>query len=738
MRERLCLRCMDPNHQVRNCPLNDSSTFSRPRSLPWNGTNAQRNYNNGNNGRAYHNNNANPNFIPVANNQNFNQNQVNRANLPNANRQIPNQLPQAQGNQRPIANVNPRAQPPRARVNQVQAQPEANQEVARVHAAIEHQGPNRQYAVLQTPADYEGIKFNLLIDSGATHSFISPACVRKLSLPLLSDSKLTVELATGKQTHSSSSIGDLKFNLGGHQTEAKFRVLQLGIYDGILGMDWLIKNEAALECKSGKLRFKDRDNREVTISGNRAKPELQLVTATKLLKGFRKKQMIYAVKLNPVDKAKTTNEPEWLSEFEDIFSEELSELPPPRDVDHAIELIPGAQPVAKRPYKMSLPEAIELKEQLTQLLDQGYIKPNVSPWSAPVLFNRKKDGTLRLCIDYRGLNQSTIKNKYPIPRIDELLDRLHGSQIFTKIDLKSGYYQIRIKEEDIPKTGFNTRYGHYEFTVIPFGLTNAPATFNRLMSDIFREHLDEYVLVFFDDILVYSKNPEEHEQHVRRVLELLRQHQLFAKKSKCTFCTDKVEYLGFVISKDGVSTDPAKIEAVKNWPTPKNIREARGFLGLAGWYRVFVKSYAKIASPITATLKKTKVFLWTQASEEAFNLLKEALTSAPTLALPDFTKPFLVTTDASGQAIGGVLTQEGRPVAYESRKLRTHELNYPTHDLELLAVVHALKMWRHYLLGNSFKIKTDHKSLKWIFTQPDLNMRQRRWMELLHEYEFLY
>ena len=282
-------------------------------------------------------------------------------------------------------------------MNQVQAQPEPDQEVARVHAAIKHQGPNRQYAVLQTPTDYEGIKFNLLLDSRATHSFISPACVRKLSLPLLADSKLTVELATEKQTYSSSSIGDLKFNLGGHQIEAKFRVLQLGIYDGILGMDWLIKNEDALECKSGQLRFKDRDKRDVTISGNRANPELKLVTATKLLKFFRKKQMIYAVKLNLVDKAKTTNELEWLSEFEDIFSEELSELPPPRDVDHASELIPGAQPVAKRPYKMSFPEAIELKEQLTQLLDQGYIKPSVSPWSASVLFNRKKGGTLRLC-----------------------------------------------------------------------------------------------------------------------------------------------------------------------------------------------------------------------------------------------------------------------------------------------------------------------------------------------------
>ena len=256
------------------------------------------------------------------------------------------------------------------------------------------------------------------------------------------------------------------------------------------------------------------------------------------------------------------------------------------------------------------------------------------------------------------------------------------------------------------------------------------------MSDIFREHLDQFVLVFFDDILVYSKDPAEHEQHVRCVLELLRQHQLYAKRSKCTFCAEKVEYLGFIISKHGVSTDPAKIEAVRNWPSPKSIREVRGFLGLTGWYRVFIPGYARIASPITSTLKKTKVFEWSEDAEQAFLLLKEALISDPILALPDFAKPFLVTTDASGQAIGGVLSQEGRPVAYESRKLRTHELNYPTHDLELLAVVHALKMWRHYLLGNAFIIKTDHKSLRWIFTQPDLNMRQRRWLELLHEYDF--
>ena len=256
------------------------------------------------------------------------------------------------------------------------------------------------------------------------------------------------------------------------------------------------------------------------------------------------------------------------------------------------------------------------------------------------------------------------------------------------------------------------------------------------MTDIFCKHLDDFVLVFFDDILVYSKDPADHESHVRQVLQLLREHQLYAKKSKCTFFTERVEYLGFIVSQEGVSTDPSKVEAVVNWPQPTSVREVRGFLGLTGWYRVFIMSYAKIASPLTKILKKTNIFEWNNDAQASFEKLKDALVNAPVLKLPDFTKSFLVITDASGQAIGGVLTQEGRPVAYTSRKLRLHELNYPTHDLELLAIIHALKIWRHYLLGRKFELHTDHKSLKWIFTQPDLNMRQRRWMELLHEYDF--
>jgi len=374
---------------------------------------------------------------------------------------------------------------------------------------------------------------------------------------------MQVELASGKTLFTRHETEPIKFLLDGNPTTSQFKILPLGLFDGILGMDWLSQSQAEIKCQQGVVSFMDLGGNRVQISGSNGTPTLQLVKASKLLKGLRKKQPIYVVKLNPVEQEKSSGEPEWLSEYDDVFPEELSEMPPEREVDHEIELVPGAQPTAKRAYKMSVPEAIELKEQLRQLLEQGFARPSVSPWGAPVLFQKKKDGTFRLCIDYRGLNQLTIKNKYPIPRIDELLDRLHGTQVFTKIDLKSGYYQIRIKEQDIPKTAFNTRYGHYEFTVMPFGLTNAPATFTRLMQEIFREHLDEFVLVFFDDILVYSKNAADHEMHVRKVLEILRTHKLFAKKSKCTFSVDKVEYLGFVVSKEGIFADPAKVQAVR-------------------------------------------------------------------------------------------------------------------------------------------------------------------------------
>ena len=430
-----------------------------------------------------------------------------------------------------------------------------------------------------------------------------------------------------------------------------------------------------------------------------------------------------------------------LQEYSDVFPEELpAKLPPKRVVDHAIEILPGVEPPSRPTYKMSQEELAELKRQLTDLSNKGYIRPSVSPYGAPVLFVHKKEGTLRLCVDYRALNKITIKNRYPLPRIDELMDRVVGAKYFSKIDLYSGYHQIRINDKDIPKTAFRTCYGHYEFIVMPFGLTNAPATFQTLMNDIFREYLDSFVIVYLDDILVYSKTADEHLKHLRLVLAKLRQHRLYGKIRKCDFFAKKVEYTGHLISEEGITVDPAKINIIKDWITPRNTSELCSFLGLANYYRKFVKDFSKTGSPLTGLLRKDIDWEWTDTQQQAFEQLKEKLTTTPVLALPDPNKMFIVTTDASGYAIGAVLTQDQgngeQPIAYESRKLTPAEQKYPTHEQELLAIIHAIKVWRPYLEGQHFKVITDHASLEYIRSQKNLSHRQARWLDTLQAHDF--
>ncbi|WVZ80810.1 hypothetical protein U9M48_028260, partial [Paspalum notatum var. saurae] len=423
-------------------------------------------------------------------------------------------------------------------------------------------------------------------------------------------------------------------------------------------------------------------------------------------------------------------------EFPDVFPEELPSLPPDRNVKFSIELVPGTAPVSKRPYRMAPDEVKELKTQLQEQLDKGFIRPSSSPWGCPALFVEKKDqGGKRLCVDYWPLNAVTVKNKYPLPHIDILFDQLVGARVFSKIDLRSGYYQIKIREEDIPKMAFSTRYGLYDYLVMSFGLTNAPAFFMYMMNSVFMNELDKFVVVFIDDILIYSKNEEEHEEHLRIVLARLREHKLYTKFSKCAFWLKEVSFLGHILSEKGVTVDPSKVECVLNWKQPETVTEIRSFLGLAGYYRRFIKDFSKTAKPMTSLTKKNAKYSWSPNCEEAFQSLKRSLTTAPVLAQPDVTKPFDVYCDASGNGLGCVLMQEGRVVVYASCQLRKHEANYPTHDLELAAVVHALKIWRHYLLGNTCHIYTDHKSLKYILTQPELNMRQRRWLELIKDYD---
>jgi hypothetical protein len=289
-----------------------------------------------------------------------------------------------------------------------------------------------------------------------------------------------------------------------------------------------------------------------------------------------------------------------------------------------------------------------------------------------------------------------------------LFDQLTGARVFSKIDLRSGYHQIRIRPEDIPKTAFTTRYGLFEYLVMSFGLTNAPAQFTCLMNSVFMPELDKFVVVFIDDILIYSKNEEEHAQHLRVILTRLREHQLYAKFSKCTFWLEEIQFLGHALSANGIVVDPSKVKDILEWKPPTTVHQVRSFLGLAGYYRRFIPDFSKIVKPITSLLKNDTKFNWASRCNEAFEQLKVLLTTALVLTQPDIEKPFDVYCDTSGSGLGCVLMQDDRVIAYASRQLHWHEEHYPTHDLELAAVVHALKIWRHYLLGNICHIYTDH------------------------------
>ncbi|RVW68091.1 Retrovirus-related Pol polyprotein from transposon 17.6 [Vitis vinifera] len=517
----------------------------------------------------------------------------------------------------------------------------------------------------------------VLFDTGATHSFISASCANALGLKSERvENLLLIESPMGTNSRVDRICKGCVITLADRALNVDLRILDMTGYDVILGMDWLAVYRASDPCYQYVLR----------------KGSINFLAC---LRGKEKAQ-------------KDITEIPVVRKFQDVFPDELPGLPPHREFDFSIEVYPGTDPISVSPYRMAPLELKELKTQLDELLGKGFIRPSTSPWGAPVLFVKKKDGTLRLCIDYRKLNRVTVKNKYPLPRIDDLFDQLKGAKYFSKIDLRTGYHQLRVREEDVSKTAFRTRYGHYEFLVMPFGLTNAPAAFMDLMNRVFRAYLDQFVIVFVDDILIYSRSLEEHKQHLVTTLGTLRRHQLYGKLDKSEFWLTEVNFLGHVVSEAGIAVDHSKVEAVQEWQRPTNVFEVRSFLGLAGYYRRFVEDFSRIAAPMTRLTRKGVKFDWNEECENAFQELKRKLTTAP----------------------------QGKVVAYASRQLKQHERNYPAHDLELAAVVFALKTWRHYLYGEKFEVYSDHKSLKYIFTQKDLNSRQRRWMETLEDYDF--
>nr|XP_043612945.1 uncharacterized protein LOC122584929 [Erigeron canadensis] len=539
----------------------------------------------------------------------------------------------------------------------------------------------------------------VLFDSGAEYSFVSIKFMPLLDRePKILNTYFLVEVANGKFDRVDRIINDCTLEIEGHLFSVNLLPFSLRSFDVVIGMDWLSKHRAEIICYEKVVRIPLGNSEMLLIYGERVEEN------QKHLMGIQANEK----KLEDIPIVR---------DFPQVFPEDLTGLPPVRQVEFRIDLIPGATPVAKAPYRLAPTEMQELSNQLQELQEKGFIRPSHSPWGAPVLFVKKKDGSFRMCIDYRELNKLTVKNRYPLPRIDDLFDQLQGAKFFSKIDLRSGYHQLRVNEADIPKTAFRTRYGHFEFLVMPFGLTNAPAVFMDLMNRVCKPYLDKFVIVFIDDILIYSKSKEEHESHLKMILELLWKERLFAKFSKCDFWLQEVHFLGHVVNSEGIHVDPSKIEAVKDWKTPTTPSEIRSFLGLAGYYRRFIANFSKIAQPLTQLTQKDKKFDWGDKQEKAFQTLKENLCNAPILTLPDGPDDFVVYCDASNQGLGCVLMQRGKVIAYASRQLKIHEKNYTTHDLELGAVVFALKCWRHYLYGTKSVIYTDHKSLQHIFDQ---------------------
>ena len=590
-----------------------------------------------------------------------------------------------------------------------------------------------------------------ILDTGSLCNFISSNLVKKLNLNINKcQSKILIKGISG-DTDSINRFVSLKFQIK-LLINKKFRFIrfkQKFLVSDHLPVDLLLGNQF---MEKYKIHYNYR-NKYVysTLSLNHFKDDL--IKTFSYNKNNKSNQynynfLIYSFlsqkDVSGSEEPNIEDIPEPYRDLAVVFSKkEADKLPPHRLTDCEIILKDGATLHYGPIYQLSLEEEETLKEYIEDMSEKGFIRESNSPAGYPVLFQKKRDGSLRLCVDYKKLNAVTVRNSYPIPLIRDIIERVKGAKYFTKLDLRSAYNLIRIKEGDEYKTAFRTKYGHYEYLVMPFGLKNAPAVFQSFINSVLRPFLEKSVILYLDDILIYSENLEEHHKTVRDVLKKLIENNLFAKLSKCEFDKDKVEFLGHVISGSGISTDPKKIKTIEEWPVPKCVKDVQRFVGLCNYYRRFVKDFSSIAKPLHTLTKKGKKFIWSPECDSAFSILKKRLTTSPVLLHPDNTKQFIVECDASNFAIGAVLSQYDEdnklhPVAYHSRSLNNAELNYPITDKELLAIKDSFSTWRHLLLGAKFKVKvfTDHKNLIYTLGGKIGNQRQHRWHLFFQEYDF--
>ncbi|CAM4706099.1 unnamed protein product [Leuciscus chuanchicus] len=581
-----------------------------------------------------------------------------------------------------------------------------------------------------------------LIDSGAAGNFISASLLnrlqarrRRLSRLLSIHSILGKPLSNRNILHCSP---ELQLSIGClHQERCSLLVLEGSTSDIVLGRPWLNQHSPNICWTSGEIRQWSnycKSHCLRPIKKNSTTPSLSTSPAILGSTSIESPATDVAPEIPPEYRA-----------FQDVFSKQLATtLPPHRPWDCAIDLLPGATLPHGKVYPLSIPEQKAMEEYVEEALRQGYIRPSTSP-AASSFFVGKKDGGLRPCIDYRILNAATVKYRYPLPLVPSALEQLRSAKIFTKLDLRSAYNLVRIREGDEWKTAFITPAGHYEYRVMPFGLSNSPAIFQGFMNEIFRDMLHRFVIIYIDDILIYSSNLDEHILQVKKVLQRLREYQLYLKLEKCEFHRESMHFLGYVIRPDGISIDQSKVEAVINWPKAQTLKELQRFLGFANFYRRFIRDYSKICVPVTSMVKKgIKRLTWSTEACQAFETLKEAFSSAPMLSHPDPELPFLVEVDASTNGVGAVLSQRQgtpsrlHPCAFFSRKLSPAEQNYDVGNRELLAIKLALEEWRHWLEGanHPFQVITDHRNLEYLREAKRLNPRQARWALFFTRFNF--
>uniref|UniRef100_A0A8C5MEV2 Gypsy retrotransposon integrase-like protein 1 n=1 Tax=Leptobrachium leishanense TaxID=445787 RepID=A0A8C5MEV2_9ANUR len=551
-----------------------------------------------------------------------------------------------------------------------------------------------------------------MIDSGASGCFIDIALASTLKIPLVSKKQpIVVQLLDGSPLKTgpvSQETIPLEVSIGTtHREMLSFDVVGSPIFPVILGLPWLRKHNPVIDWQHGTLSFSTESKNDADTQNNNPSP---IFIAAAI-------PSIYA-------------------EFSDVFQEKGADiLPPHRQYDCPIDLYPGASIPFGRIYPLSGPELNVLKDYINENLHKGFIRPSTSPVGAPIFFVGKKDGGLRPCIDYRALNKITIKNKYPLPLITEFMDRLRGAQYFTKLDLRDAYNLVRIRGGDEWKTAFRSRYGHFEYLVMPYGLCNAPATFQRFLNDIFRDVLDISVIIYLDDILIFSDTIERHHDQVKKVLQRLRKYNLYAKLEKCTFDSQEIDFLGFVLTPDSIRMDREKIKAVEDWPVPANRKGIQCFLGFCNFYRKFIKDFSRLVKPLTELTSIHSRFIWTTRAQHAFDELKKRFTTAPILALPNPNISYYMEVDASEYAIGAIFSQRTdyndmlHPVAYYSKTLSPAQRNYDIGERELLAIKLSLEEWRHLLEGSLYPITifTDHKNLEYLQKAKRLKPRQARW-----------